>query len=312
MTKLPKHHYVPVFYLREWAGDDGRLAEFSRPTDADVKSRPAGPKGTGYVRGLYRFEGATEEAAEAFERLFFGHVDSLAKQALDIHLGRGRKEWTGDSRSAWSRFVIGMLYRNPERIASLRKYIEDIALDSYEAGQAEYEAQMSEGDPSFLDYLVKKVAYDALDWTTTIMNNEKIGLHLNHMRWSVRDVSDSGLKLFTSDRPVLMTNGLVGERAHLVMPISPSKAFVACNSEAMEREVLGYTSTIFAKGCNRNILRYAQKYAWNTDDQFINRANEHLAIDAAVGEAFFLDEPKRALEEVRKGKAQKSERLSTT
>jgi uncharacterized protein DUF4238 len=258
MPKLPKHHYVPVFYLREWAGGDGRLAEFSRPTGAEVKSRPAGPRGTGYVRGLYRFEGADEDAAEAFERLFFGHVDSQAKQALDIHLGRSQEKWDGDSRSAWSRFIIGMLYRNPERIASLRNYIEDIALDNYEAGRAEYEAQASERDPPFLDYLVKKIAYDALDWTTTILNNEKIGLHLNHMRWAVRDVTDSGLKLFTSDWPVLMTNGLVGEKAHLVMPINPFKAFIASNSKEMEKELLGYTSTVFAKGCNRNILRYAQ------------------------------------------------------
>ena len=26
-----KHHYLPVFYLKQWAGKDGRLCEFSRP-----------------------------------------------------------------------------------------------------------------------------------------------------------------------------------------------------------------------------------------------------------------------------------------
>lgn len=295
-TKLPKHHYIPVFYLREWAGPDGRLAEFSRPTAQDVKARPAGPKGTGYVRGLYRFDAASEEAAEAFERLFFGQVDSLAKKALDIHLGREPQNWTADNRSAWSRFIIGMLYRNPERIAGLRRYIEDIALDNCEQHQLEYETQAKEGDPPFLDYLVKKVTFDALEWTQTIMGNEKIGLHLNHMRWAVRDISDSGVKLFTSDRPVLMTNGLVGDRAHLVIPLCPTKAFIACNSEQMESELLGYSSMVFAKGCNRNILRYAQKYAWNVDDQFINRANEHLAVEAEAGEVFFLAQPNRARE----------------
>jgi hypothetical protein len=296
MTKLPKHHYIPVFYLREWAGPDGRLAEFSRPTGHEVKARPAGPKGTGYVRGLYRFDAASEEAAEAFEKLFFDHVDSLAKKALDIQLDRAPAKWNADSRSAWSRFIIGMLYRIPERVATVRKYIEDIALDTYEQGQIEYEAQAKDGDPSYLDYLVKKVTFDAIEWTQTIMNNGKVGLHLNHMRWAVRDISDSGVKLFTSDRLVLMTNGLVGERAHLVMPISPTRAFIACNSEAMEAELFGYSSMMFAKGCNRNILRFAQKYAWNTDDQFINRANEHLGVETEAGEAFFLAQPNRAHE----------------
>lgn len=298
MEKLPKHHYVPVFYLREWAQADGKLAEFSRPTGSDVKARPAGPKGTGYVRGLYRFEAETEEIAEAFERLFFGAVDSSAKKALDIHLGRSKVKWNPENRSAWSRFMIGMLYRNPERIAGLRKYIEDIALDNYEAGKAEYDAQTKPGDPPYLDYLVKKTTFDAIEWTQTIMSNEKIGLHLNHMRWSVRDVSDSGVKLFTSDRPILMTNGLIGAKAHLVMPINPYKVFVACNTKEIEDELFAIGSTDFAKGCNRNILRYAQKYAWNVDDQFINRANEHLAIDAVAGEAFFLAQPDRARKEL--------------
>lgn len=293
-NKLPKHHYIPVFYLREWVGPDGRIAEFSRPTGQDVKSRPTGPKHTGYVRGLYRFEGTTEEASEAFERLFFGQVDSLAKKALDIHLGRAPVNWNAENRSAWSRFIIGLLFRNPERIFGLRKYIEDIALANFENHQKEYEAQAKKGDPPFLDYLVRKVAFDSLEWTQTIMGSEKIGLHLNHMRWTVRDVSDSGIKLFTSDRPVVMTNGLVGEQAHLVIPICPTKAFIACNTEKMEAELLSASSINFAKGLNRQILRYAQKYAWNVDGQFLNRAKEHLAVEAAAGEEFFLAQPRRA------------------
>jgi hypothetical protein len=228
---IPRHHYVPVFYLREWAGPDGRLQEFSRPTGGEVKARPAGPNGTGYVRGLYRFDEADEETAEAFERLFFGQVDSKAKLALDIHLGRSTDNWNGDNRSAWSKFLMGMLYRNPERIATLRKYIEDIALDNYEAGRAEYDALVPSGSPPYLDYLVKKITYDAMDWTREIMGNEKVGLHINHMRWSVRDITGCGLKLFTSDRPIMMTNGLMGDNAHLG-PVDKGWQPELCRGEA--------------------------------------------------------------------------------
>jgi Protein of unknown function (DUF4238) len=52
--KLPKHHYIPVFYLREWVDSKNRLMEFSRPTRKEVKARDTAPTGTGYVRGLYR------------------------------------------------------------------------------------------------------------------------------------------------------------------------------------------------------------------------------------------------------------------
>jgi hypothetical protein len=49
-----KHHYIPKFYLKQWAGPDGRICEFSRP-HKEVKPRMVFPDGTGYERGLYTF-----------------------------------------------------------------------------------------------------------------------------------------------------------------------------------------------------------------------------------------------------------------
>jgi hypothetical protein len=83
------------------------------------------------------------------------------------------------------------------------------------------------------------------------------------------------------------------------MPISPTKAFIACNTQKTEEYLFSLSSMHFVKNSNRNILRFAQKYAWNTDDQLINRANEYLSADAPEGEAFFLEAPNRALHEVR-------------
>src|SRR5258707_9476555 len=57
-TKLPRHHYIPVLYLSQWADGNGRLYEVSRPNGrSEVSVRPTGPKGTGYERGLYRLAG---------------------------------------------------------------------------------------------------------------------------------------------------------------------------------------------------------------------------------------------------------------
>jgi hypothetical protein len=293
--KLPKHHYIPVFYLREWTRPDGRLTEFSRPTGKEVIPRRTSPKGTGYVRGLYRLDDVSEHAAERFERVFFRQVDNRAKDALDMHLGRRPLQWTQRNRSDWSRFVMGMLFRNPERIAATRAFVEEIALDNYDMGEAEYNAEKKEGDPDFWDVLLRQVKFNTVEWTATMVDNLNIGKHLNQMRWFVRDVSSCGLTLFTSDRPILMTNGLAGDKAHLVMPISPTKAFVACNTEDTEQYLRNAAAMDFARGTNRNILRYAQKYAWHTNDDLIHRANEHLSVEADISEEFFRAQPRRAL-----------------
>src|SRR5690242_4303724 len=71
MSKLPKHHYIPVFYLQQWADNRGRLVEYSRQGRHNfVKARPTSPKGTGYVRGLNLIPGATPDIAHFVEKQF--------------------------------------------------------------------------------------------------------------------------------------------------------------------------------------------------------------------------------------------------
>ncbi|UPK15813.1 DUF4238 domain-containing protein (plasmid) [Bradyrhizobium sp. 155] len=284
--KPPKHHYIPVFYLREWTNHEGRLIEFSRPTGQEVQPRATAPKGTGFVRGLYRLDHLSGDAAEAFERFFFSLVDNLAKDSMDILLGRREVPFDHRSRSAWSRFVLGMLFRNPERLSATRKYVEDFTLDNYERDKIAYEAQKAEDDPEYIEYLVRNVAFTTMDWIKGMLESSKLGQHMNNMYWSVRDVSDGGLKLFTSDRPVVMTNGLGYNWSNLVMPISPTKAFMATNTVEIMQQLKGMSTMEFIKLSNEKVLKYAQKFAWNTNADQINVARRYLSLDAEVSRTF--------------------------
>jgi len=108
------------------------------------------------VRGLYRLDHLTGDAAEAYERLFFATVDNTAKDNRDILLERRPVRFDDRSRSAWARFVLGLLFRNPERIAATRKYIEDFSLDNFDTDKVPYDAQKGDDDPEYLDYLVRQ------------------------------------------------------------------------------------------------------------------------------------------------------------
>jgi hypothetical protein len=182
----------------------------------------------------------------------------------------------------------------PERIEAIRKHIEDITLDNYEDGQVQYDAIRGENDPpTYLDYLVGHVTFSALDWTADLMNLHRLGEHLNNMRWSVRDVIDGGLKLFTSDRPILMTNGVAHDTSELVVPISPTKAFIACNSPIVEHTLQRMDSLTFVRACNVRVLKFAQKYAWNINDDLINAANRYLSLEAKDDQKFWEAAPNR-------------------
>ena len=239
-SDLPKHHYIPVLYLKQWAVA-GRFTEFSRPNGRDrVEPRGTGARGTGYQRGLYRLmsPGIPEELAEQVEKKFMRTVDNRAKDALDLVLQNAHSKWTAKSRSDWSRFVNGLLFRVPERVASARKYLEDFWLKDYERHRANYNAQKGEDDPEFLEHIVETVSREVLEFTMKQIDDKRIGNLLNRMRWRTIDVSSVARPLFTSDRPVIMSNGLSYPNSHLLLPVSPTRLFLATNTQAMENQFL--------------------------------------------------------------------------
>ena len=297
MTELlPKHHYIPVLYLKQWAVN-GRFTEFSRPDGRNrVEPRGTGPRGTGYKRGLYRImtDGLPEDLAERVERRFMQTVDNLAKDALDIVLANAHHKWTLKTRSAWSRFVNGIIFRAPERVEAARKYLEDFWLDEYDRHEAEYNAGKAKDDPDFLDYVIDSIGRGTLEFTINQIDNMNIGRLLNSMQWHTADVSMVGRPLFTSDRPVIYSNGLAYANSHLVLPVSPTRLFVATNSDATARLLLNdMPRRELVKVCNKYVVRRARKYAWNRDDSEVGFVRKHLSGDAHLDDLYWSPKPLR-------------------
>jgi hypothetical protein len=291
-AEFPHHHYIPVFYLKQWA-PGGRFIEFSRQYGGVVKGRPTSPVGTGYVPGLYRLRGLPEHLAEQVERGFMSFVDNLANEALQIHLRKSNRQPTAKIMSAWSRFIAGILFRNPEHIARGRKEIEDEWLRDYDKRKAEYEDWKTPEHPDFLEYIVQSTDRATMRLAQMIIDNKTMGTQLNKMRWFVVDTSDVGRPFFTSDRPIIMSNGLQGPDGHLALPISPSKLFVACNTPRQETLIRVQPRPALVKFVNRHVVRRAVKYVWNTDKAEIDFVDKHLSREAHL-DTFFDYRPKTA------------------
>jgi hypothetical protein len=106
MPKLRKHHYIPVFYLKQWADADGRLLKFTRPYGDTIKHEPTSPKKTGYERGLYRVPNVPEHLAEIIEEKFMKTMDDLASEVLREFNANVQHGWTLARKEAWSRFTV--------------------------------------------------------------------------------------------------------------------------------------------------------------------------------------------------------------
>jgi hypothetical protein len=70
-----------------------------------------------------------------------------------------------------------------------------------------------------------------------VIDDPQPGNFINQMRWMVLVNSRPKNLLLTSDRPVVMTNGIAHENAQILIPISPHHAFVATNNVQTENYV---------------------------------------------------------------------------
>jgi hypothetical protein len=99
-----KHHYIPVFYLKQWASTaDKRLCEHKLIPGRGVKPRRTSPDGTGYQVDLYRVQGVPEAIAHDLENKFMRLVDSDASRALEKIISSDISNWPGNLRSGWTR-----------------------------------------------------------------------------------------------------------------------------------------------------------------------------------------------------------------
>jgi hypothetical protein len=238
MSKEGKHHYIPIFYLKQWAGGDGRVCEFSKPYDR-VKPKRVHPDGTGYVRGLNTIPGLPPHEADYLETYFMQLTDDYASRALRILLGETPWKFTNKERSGWSRFIVSLVARNPESVERLKAAghaLFDRALPDIESDYAS--RKRSTDPPTYAEYASQSspnpAGRAAAILIQKVIDDPRLGTWINQMRWMVLHDARPKNLLLTSDRPIVMTNGLAHENSQIILPISPRHVFVATNNAKTE------------------------------------------------------------------------------
>jgi hypothetical protein len=107
------------------------------------------------------------------------------------------------------------------------------------------------------------------------------------MDWWTVDVTSVGRKLFTSDRPVFLEHGLVHPHSYLLLPIGPTRLFLATNTKEQATKLRAIPKRELVKSINRHIIRRAQRYAWSTDKTESNFVVKHLSQEAHLDMDFF-------------------------
>jgi len=276
-----RHHYAPVFYLKRWAGVDGKVEQFSRPAGQDVKARRVSPTATGFADNLYAMPGLADHLVQQVEERFMQELDNQAAEVL-AGLEKGPVAWTPATRSAWTRFIQSLQLRTPADVTGVRlRTLQDWGVSIPKIQEA-YEAMRRIGDPATFEefmttedpLLVERVAMKAL---TVLIDGSKMGTFINNMIWEVIKLDDARVDLLTSDRPVEQVLGLGDPKSFLTVPIGPQRLFIAARQRSTIDAILRASPTDVVRRRNRATVCHARNFVWAIDRSQATFVAKHFA-----------------------------------
>jgi hypothetical protein len=125
-------------------------------------------------------------------------------------------------------------------------------------------------DPETYEEFLAKNEHPAARVSATSLqaqiDNPEVGTQLNKMQWSLVTFTDMKHSFLTSDRPIIMSNGLAKKYDHLVIPISPSKLFVAVNNKETNAVIKNMGEQELSRQVNHRVAIQSRKFVYGIND----------------------------------------------
>ncbi len=197
MSEPKRHHYIPIFYTKQWTGADGRLCEYSRPWKETMAARRY-PRQVGHADHLYTLPDQPPEKAQIIEKGLMGNVDNWAAQALALMLSISTTIRDPDGRRSvgWAQFLYSMIVRNPEHLLKIEEKLASMSLgpEILNELRERYHELRGPNDPTTFEEYEKYLAANpfkvpAQRVLPNIINSKRVARKLTSMIWTIRSVN---------------------------------------------------------------------------------------------------------------------------
>lgn len=274
------HHYIPQFYLRPWLGPDHKLQEFRRGYGGRIQIGRYGTKVTGCAKDLYTLPGVTEDTKQNVEKFFMSFVDNAAVKARDMMLN-GEIPKDAETRHSWARFLISLVFRNPEEVGKFKREHRQNLLTPDADFQRQYAEKRRYSDPElFEDWMLLNdptfFERESVLTMTRLMEHQNVLRLIRMMEWRVIDTSRMSRRLLTSDRPVMMSNGLAHYHGHYAIPLSPTKLFIGFRFRDFADEFCATPLGHIIRAVNHAAIGQAQKYVYGVDASLASEVRKQM------------------------------------
>ncbi|MCC7268483.1 MAG: DUF4238 domain-containing protein [Caulobacteraceae bacterium] len=257
------HHYVPKFLIREWADEKGEVQSYRR-IRGTLEIRRATPAATGYAIDLYTIPSRTsQEARQEVETRFMQRVDSMGAAILRELVETGKRPQDSKRASAWTRFLMSMINRSPQRIRAIAEMARSHDYSNLDELEPEYQRRRApHWPPTIYDYIAEnRMDFDeelAKGALTRVIDSSRVGEVINNLRWAVVQIENADWTFLLSDAPVSYGN-FKNDDAILIMPIGPRSAFLAAKRadflDALQHKV---RTRDFVRQLNEDTVRRAR------------------------------------------------------
>lgn len=236
-----EHHYLPEFFLDQFANDDGLVTRTFKGSDGKLYEGAFTSKKIGRQRDLYSIQdagpGFSVARTDVIETDVFGPIDNDAAIALKLLIQQGPDALSPLLREQWATFVSSLLQRHPryigERDVKARELVQDVI--------SQLAAKWGPPPPGRRDVLasmdVDRVARYTLR-AQLAKNIREPRLVKSLSQFSAVTLTlraDSPVKLVTGDNPVVVNLGQGGPIDYFTLALSPNVLlFCKKTSEPLE------------------------------------------------------------------------------
>ncbi len=172
------------------------------------------------------------------------------------------------------------MLRSPEYLGALSAILARDAPASVERVRADYDKLRKETDPPTFEEFKRAFLSNPLNTSAARVINRFVDStnvigHLCQMQWHVVHFTGH-YRLLTSDRPIIMTNGMIHPGAHLGLPLSPRRLFLSFHDDIGYRQVRALSPSELLRNCNTKVASQATKYVYSYNDAELRFVAKHL------------------------------------
>jgi hypothetical protein len=270
--------------LQRWTDPtSGKLIEFCRRYEG-VVARPTAPGGTGYVRGLYKLPDAEPGEEYIIETNLMKSIDNWASKALQSMMVDGPFPGKLEPHQAlgWCQFLYSLIVRTPEHLERMREKMTTLdPAEVIENIREDYPRIKGPGDPPTFDkykeaFLKRRVAVPAIRVLPELVRSKRVVGVLASFKWQTATVNTAKHPLLTSDRPIVMSNGLLQQDAHIVLPISLRKLFIATKTEETFQFFKEMDTNQLVEAMNNQICQQAHHFVFGREKRPLRYIEKRL------------------------------------